>query len=367
MTNFIKRDISEDNDLDRELYAELKQPTKTPSKRTNRKKKGGCGIFFLGIFILLLAGGGLVYYLYSQGQLKPLLINLNIIKQPKIILVLEPDDAKVTIDGQPVVLESLGKSQFETILTEGHHKLSVTKEGFKTFSQDIEVPKSGNLTLDKIVLLVKTPGIVKFKISEKELKIYFDSQLIEQIDSEDGIIILKDIVGGRHNILIKKTGYESFSRSFDMPADDGVDLGAITLKTVNWRPLEIEISPREVEVFVDDEKIESSLVDNLLVTEPVEPGTHKIEIKAAGYIPWLNEKLNVYSDIANSIGPLELQKAPVAKNSKSKDGKNAKDSKGTKDVKDTKDTKDSKEAKEAKEAKDAKDAKDAKEQTETKR
>lgn len=314
MANFIRRDIEENDELDSELYSELKQLGKT--SKPDKKKKGGCGMFIAVIIILLLAGGSLLYYLYSQGQLKPLLVSLKIIKQPKVILSFEPSDAVVIVDGHQVSLEKLGDAQLALILTEGSHKLTVEKDGFRSVSQDIEVPKSTDLMLNKIVLEKKTPGIVKFKVSEQEAKIYFDSEILDKVSYENGMVVLNDIAAGKHSLLIKKSGYESFLKDFNMPVDDGIDFGIITLKATNWRPLEIEVHPRTVDVWVDGEKVESSIVDNLIVTEPIEPGTHKIEVKSEGYLSWINETVEVYSDIANSIGPLELQKNPEKKSIK---------------------------------------------------
>ena len=312
MSSFIRKDSDEDFNFDDELYAELQNPTESVPSKTKVKKKGGAGVLIIVILFLLAAGAGVLYYLYSKGLLNSLLTNLSVTKQPKVTVIFEPTDSEVLLDGQKVELTPAGEG-FTFVASAGTHNITVTKKGYKDFSKEIAVPETGDLVLEKIVLNAKNPGVLTFNISVEKPKIYLDGVMLENVDIKEGVITLKDISAGKHSLLLKKSGHESFSKEFKMPSDDGVNLGDVKLKVADWRPIEIEVSPREVTVLVSGEKVEVSIVDSLVVTEPIAPGKHKIELQAPGYDTWTNEAFEVFSDLANSIGPISLKKIPEKK------------------------------------------------------
>ncbi len=305
--NFVRRD-QQSSDLDEELYSELKAPV----SRQGKKKKGGCGwlLFVFFVFAVLLVVG--VFYLDRSGMLKSFSVSQLIpSKKCKVLLSLQPKDAQLYLNDELLELTPVGENKFSFSVSQGTYKLVAKKQGFREFCEDIDVPVSGEIVAGDIILAQKRPGTLNFKYFPADARIIIDGNVFKPQEEGAGVGSFSDLPPGKHSLIVRKPGYKPWKKDFNLPADDGVELGTVSLEASDWKPIEIEVTPHNVEVFVDGEKVEISVIREYVVTEPLEPGKHNVEIKAEGFSPWVKENFEIFSDITNSLGPIVL--SPVAK------------------------------------------------------
>ena len=141
----------------------------------------------------------------------------------------------------------------------------------------------------------------------------FDNEK-KDVKDKDGLYTLSNIPEGKHSISLKKVGFKTINKDFEMSKDEGIELGSFDLQITDFKRLEIEVSPLDVEVFIDGEKVNTERKGNSLKTDYLEPKTVTIEIRAKGFKPYKNEKFEIYSDISNFMGPITLEKRKIKRN-----------------------------------------------------
>jgi len=115
---------------------------------------------------------------------------------------------------------------------------------------------------------------------------------------------------GTVSVKVECRNYQSFRKEgVKIEKDVPAELEPVTLAERSWRPIEVEVSPVNVEVYVGAKKVATALNSrNILSTDPLEPGIYRIQILADGYETWNRKDGEVYGDISTTIGPLKLAK-----------------------------------------------------------
>ncbi len=329
--DFIKRDNEDLSDLDDEFRPGLNEkrlPAKkntpesppkkyapSPPRKMPESKKGKGGCFILLFIIVLLIGAAFTWiYLFHKDKLSvtniSILKNISLAKDSVITISVTPDDAAIFLDNTQLIpeLTADGKRIVRT-QSIGKHTFSFKKEGYRDVRRDVELVSGGNIIME-ITLVKKFPKRIVFNSKMEDIRIFLDNNKITTEPDDQFNYTLK-AEPGKHVIKVEKPGYKKWEKEFELPDDDGVDLGTAELTETGWKTIEIDVQPLESEVLIDGVKIEVQAKNGLLITEPVEPGKHKIEIQAAGYKTWTDESAEIFGDLTNSIGPIVLE--PIVK------------------------------------------------------
>ena len=128
--------------------------------------------------------------------------------------------------------------------------------------------------------------------------------------SDDGRLLISDLVAGTVSVRIECKDCETWKKDgVTVSREICTELEPVALAEKPWRPVDIEVSPVNVEVYLNGKKIATALNSrNVLVTDPLEPGIYRILIFAEGYESWNRKDAEIFNDISTSIGPLKLPK-----------------------------------------------------------
>ncbi|PJB36411.1 MAG: hypothetical protein CO108_23565 [Deltaproteobacteria bacterium CG_4_9_14_3_um_filter_63_12] len=139
----------------------------------------------------------------------------------------QPVGVKVSVDGVPVE----GMSPFvRSALSPGSHKLVVSKDGYKTDTQDIDIPSN---TIVQLQIELKPSAIALTLQSEPDganfiIKSISTGRELKRGKTTD---IIKDLpVDQNFEISVFQNGYESVVKTWQPPADRLTETELITLK-----------------------------------------------------------------------------------------------------------------------------------------
>ncbi len=283
----------------------------------------------------------------------------------KILFTVEPENAKITVDGKPVDISSVVELKY------GIHQIRAEADGYDTLTRHIQVGSeyatisfkleesrkdssdsvsNNSTTSDRIpwqdtMDVAKGPdsisGNSSSSVSDNALgssnnyKVYIDSPKDVEVFLDGNYVGIAPVrftkTVGRHEITLKKTGYKtktytiylentkkdetySFSAlekidadSDDKDGDDDDDNssgGSTGTPPLPTGKVSITVSPAEAKVSVDGKDVED-------ISEPLELsyGTHKLVIKADGY-KTLTEEIEVMSDSVVISRALEASDKP---------------------------------------------------------
>lgn len=259
------------------------------------------------ILILILAVGGFFAFKALNKEKIVFLITYTC-KDPTI---------KVFLNGLEPPLENQAGIYSIKLDKKQPASLIFKKEGYKDKKVDVDTSVEMSKDLGEIILEKKIPkNTIFFTCKEPDVEIAFDNEK-KDVKDKDGLYTLSNIPEGKHSISLKKVGFKTINKDFEMSKDEGIELGSFDLQITDFKRLEIEVSPIDVEVFIDGEKVNTERKGNSLRTDYLEPKTVTIEIRAKGFKPYKNEKFEIYSDISNFMGPITLEKI-VEKKSENK-------------------------------------------------
>lgn len=280
-----------------------------PSASVNTPKKAskspvGLIVVFL---VLVILGAGAFFFLKGQKKEIPVFTISYTSKEPSL---------KVLLNGLEAPVEK----------EEGIYKIKVDKgvnssltfkmAGYKDKKVDIDTSVDMSKDLGEIVLEKQIPEkTIFFTCKEPDIEILLDNEK-QELENKDGIYTISNVPEGKHSIVFKKTGFKTVNKDFELKENEGIELGSIDLQVTDFRKVKIEVSPIDVEVFVDGELVKTERKNNYLMTDYLEPKVVKVEIRAKGFKPHIDEHFEIYSDISSSIGPITLEKIDEKKSDK---------------------------------------------------
>ena len=279
----------------------------TTSVNTPKKASKSHVGLIVAFLVLVILGAGAFFFLKGQKKEIPVFTISYTSKEPSI---------KVLLNGLEAPVEK----------EEGIYKIKVDKgvnssltfkmAGYKDKKVDIDTSVDMSKDLGEIVLEKQIPEkTIFFTCKEPDVEILLDNEK-QKLENKDGLYTISDIPEGKHSIVIKKSGFKTVNKDFDLKENEGIELGTIELQITDFKKVKIEVSPIDVEVFVDGELVKTERKNNYLMTDYLEPKVVKVEIRAKGFKPHIDEHFEIYSDISSSIGPITLEKIDEKKSDK---------------------------------------------------
>jgi len=180
-----------------------------------------------------------------------------------VTFFVQPQGAQITVNGKTV---SSGQA---VKLSKGSHRLSISKQGFKTKTENITVSEQNvvfNYTLNEVEL-----EQVVIKSVPNEARIYLDN--IEKGTTDDGFFLYP----GNYQLKLSKTGYLEVNKSITV-SEGGNNEFTYTLSK-NSGSLSLTVSPSGAKVLINKEDYSNR--SNIELA----PGRYKIELSKAGYNP----------------------------------------------------------------------------------
>ncbi|MDQ7824166.1 MAG: PEGA domain-containing protein [Candidatus Eremiobacteraeota bacterium] len=296
-------------DLDDELKADLKKSLEEapqgPEKKVKidtLKTKSPLPIIGAAVLVILvLVAVGYILYLQQKGA-DP--------KKLTIVFTLSPPGTEVTVDEQKVVPVTRKDGQLGiTGLEAGKHTLAFRNKGHKPLTMKDVVVSEKTATLLGSVKLEKYPsGSITVKIEPADVKLYIDGAEVKVVKLDDGSLQVTGVPEGKHSLRVEKKDLESWKKDdIQMAKDDCLELDPLTLKQRIWKPMEIDVSPVAVSVFVDRKKVGTTVnAKNIVITDSLDPGKYRLDIFADGYESWSMKEVEVYPDLSTTVGPVRL-------------------------------------------------------------
>jgi len=175
------------------------------------------------------------------------------------------EDAFVLIDGEPV-----GVVPFLEIVSAGRYTVTVQRDGFQSFSQDIRIKPDTSLEIRAELVRVE-PGLI--------VTVDVDGAVV-MLDGEQigvGRRVVKDPAPrGKHELTVTSEAYGRWR------AQVTLNPGVVTPVQVNLRgslgSVAVTTTPEKAKVILDGEEMGRTP----LTIEPVEPGSHGLRLERRG-------------------------------------------------------------------------------------
>ena len=263
------------------------------------------------ILILVLAGGGFFAFKFLKKE-KPVFLITYTSKDPSVKVLL--NGSEYSAEEQAGIYSiKLDKGQASSLVFK--------KEGYKDKKVDVDTSTDLSKDLGEIVLEKQIPkNTVFFVCKEPDVEILLDNEK-QDIQDKDGSYTLSNVSEGKHSIVFKKIGFKTINKDFELSKDEGIELGDFALEVTNFKRIEIDVTPKDVEVYIDGELVKTEIKGNSLRTDYLEPKVVSVEIRAKGFKPYKNESFEIYPDISSYLGPITLEKIVEKKSDKKEEKK----------------------------------------------
>jgi len=193
---------------------------------------------------------------------------------------------RVDIDGQRTVRTALCKQ--------------CNLEELNAKTADLVQSISGKPAASATATVTRGKGSVFVSSEPKDAEIVLDGKILE----EQGDLLLKDLIAGKHRILLRKGDLE-VQKDFEIKANEMINLNLrLKLKQV---PLLISSEPFQATVLLDGTNIGQTPLQTQSTV-----GRHQLTVQLKGYVPHtqtitLNSKENTEVDVLlKALGTLEL-------------------------------------------------------------
>ncbi len=201
----------------------------------------------------------------AELQMKPGTVSINS----------DPANAMILIDSK----EAGTTPKIVTDLSFEVHHVEVKMDGYESWDESVNVEPG--IELSVTAELQMKPGSVSINSEPSDAIILINNK---KVGTTPGT--LTDIKPGKHQIEVRKEGFETWIDSIDVRGEEENILNA-TLKNITGS-INIKSSPSEVAIFLDGEEV-GTTPD---IIKSVSIGVHVIEVRKAGYTEW-KKKINV--------------------------------------------------------------------------
>ncbi|GEM_PF-2532488 len=297
--------------VDEELRQIAKEPTTPEEPRkiefeVYKKRQRATLIPLLGgLFILLLVGGIIGYLLYRQKEAKGT-------PSKVVIFTVEPKDAEILV-GEKKMTSNVRKDGRMEVAPVEPSKYTVTfrKKGYvDRIFKDVETFFDRQTVLGAVTMTKLPANCIVFRMEPEDAAVYVQGKPSKVEKLEDGRVKVAGLEPGPASLKVVKTDYASFKKDDVVISKDiATELEPVILSQKPWKPIEIEVSPGTVEVFIDGLKVATRIgPKSRLGTDPIEPGIYKLQLVADGYEGWIKSDVEVFADISTTVGPITLIK-----------------------------------------------------------
>jgi hypothetical protein len=192
-----------------------------------------------------------------------------------------PQQAAIYLDDKKYGI--VGYTPFTGKLNKGDYKLIIEQPGFKPFETTIRVDskhKEFFYPLEKQI----QPGVIDVQATA-DPNVAGSNVFVDGLNQGTAPLLV-DVKDGRHQVEIKKEGFEPYTQWVDVKEGQRVTLTPVlkaTVKAVPKGSLLVDADVPDAEVIVDGQKQSDTtptLVDNL------EEGPHIVEVRKAPAVPW---------------------------------------------------------------------------------
>lgn len=238
-------------------------------------------------------------------QQAPVVTLVKLPDPPKVEVTAAADqnafNAEVVVDGQP-------QGQIPVVLTvsEGRHLVEIRKEGYKPFSQWIDVKEGERFTVNPVLeqLVVEKKGAILVEADVAGAEVYVDGTRHADLTPT----LISGLTEGPHVIEVRKEPALPWKQTVIVAADQTVKVSAQLAATMKppGGTVRVLSNVPTARVYVDGTDMGPAPAD----IKDVSPGDHLIEVKADGYLP-REERVVVNAGTA-AVLKLDLQAVPEA-------------------------------------------------------
>ncbi|GAX59732.1 hypothetical protein SCALIN_C04_0220 [Candidatus Scalindua japonica] len=211
------------------------------------------------------------------------------LKPGSIVIISEPSNAKILIDGDdsgttPATIDDI---------EDGAHIVELKMEGYKIWSENVVITAGiqSNLT----AVLQEMKGSININSEPTNATISVNGNISGSTPEH-----IRNIKPGTHHVEVIKEGLEVWSDYVEVKAGRKIEL-SITLQQTSCI-VNIESTPSNATIFINNKEFGATPQ----TIKTLNPGQHKIEIQKAGFENW-SEVVIVGSDKENTVTALLRQ------------------------------------------------------------
>jgi tRNA A-37 threonylcarbamoyl transferase component Bud32 len=212
-----------------------------------------------------------------------------------IVVKSTPPGALVSVDGK--MLEAPTPTVIEEVTVGEKHELKVEKEGFKPWTQTVELKPDKPLTVEaSLTEGVREPsltGEIRISSAPRGAEVFLNGEYM----GCDTPTLLSGLSPGKYQLRLKKEGYEVWEGEVTVGASESLDLSGVKLQEA-FGKLNLHVSPW-ADVYYRGEKLGTTPLANIQLQE----GIHKLVLK--------NPLLNIEKGVTVRIVANELTKKSV--------------------------------------------------------
>lgn len=175
------------------------------------------------------------------------------------------EDAWVLIDGNPA-----GQTPFLEIIEAGPHTITIRRDGFEDFSQDITLKSDTSVEIRARLVRIE-PGLI-VTVDVEGARVSIDGK---QVGTGQRVVV-DPAPRGKHDVTVDADGYGTWSAQVNLSP------GVVTPVEVNLRgslgSIVLKSKPSGATVWLDGE--ERGVTPTTI--EPVAPGSHGLRLEASG-------------------------------------------------------------------------------------
>ncbi|UCH25543.1 MAG: PEGA domain-containing protein [Trueperaceae bacterium] len=120
-----------------------------------------------------------------------------------------PSGAEVFVDGRFVGFTPL---RYDT--DPGRHDVTVSLDGYRTFSQSISVGAGETFRINAVLAEIPRFGTLVIRANVGGAQVFLDGEFSGNIPSGSGVLVLSDLRSGTHEVTIVAPGYRSVVEEF---------------------------------------------------------------------------------------------------------------------------------------------------------
>ena len=269
-----KETLTRSSNIRRETYR------KTKGTSYNKyRDRSNTSLIVITVSIIAVITVGLLFFVMGRGG-KGGVSNMGYLS-----ITSNPSGAKVYIDNNESYIGITPIDRFE--IEEGEHRIRLIKDGYEEYEEIVDIERGKEKRLDYIL---------NEKVAEKENKKEEDKQntnicLVSIVSKPDkaevyingkyaGLTPINDykFIPGRHNIEIKKEGYETYKERMQINEGEGRKKINVVLTKIEKGTLSITSDPSGAKVYVDGEYKGTTPLSIKL-----KAGTYSVVLKKRGY------------------------------------------------------------------------------------
>jgi hypothetical protein len=197
------------------------------------------------------------------------------------------DSARIYLDGQYKGHSEKNRNVILEQVTEGSHDIRVTLNGYRDWSQRVQVRPNQrvqvNITLERII----QTGTIIIRSNEDNARIYLDEQYKGRTERNRNIV-LEDIPEGYHDVRITLDGYIDWSQSIQLRPSQRIQLNVNLERVVRTGTLEIDSNEDNARIYLDGEYQRRTSINRSVRIDNLREGTYELRITKEGYLDYIN-------------------------------------------------------------------------------